>query len=247
MIRIIIIDDEPAAREIIREYLAHCTDVVVAAEYPDGFTGLKGIQEIKPDLVFLDIQMPKLTGFEMLELLETRPEIIFTTAYDQYAIKAFEQNAADYLLKPFSRERFEDALNKVRERIATGKSGLAIDRIIADTEGAREPISRIAVKARDGIRLIPLEHIFFLEAQDDYVMICLKEEKFLKQKTMHYFETHLPVSDFIRVHRSYIVRLDQIVRVEPYEKSNGIAVLRDGRKVPVSRSGLSRLKELLDR
>lgn len=247
MIRALIIDDEENARGIIREYLEDHPEVIVEGEYADGFSAFKAIQELNPELLFLDIQMPKLTGFEMLELMDKKPEIIFATAYDQYAIKAFEQNAVDYLLKPFSKSRFDDALKKAKERIRDAGGINPAGKLAEAMERSGEPLGRMVLKSRTGIRVASLDQVIFIEAQDDYVMVYLKDEKYLKQKTMQYFEDHLPGTDFLRVHRSYIVRLDQISRVEPYEKSSGIIVLKDGRKVPVSRAGLARLKDTLDR
>lgn len=247
MIRALIIDDEENARGIIREYLEDHPEVVVEGEYADGFSAFRAIQELNPGLLFLDIQMPKLTGFEMLELMDKKPEIIFATAYDQYAIKAFEQNAVDYLLKPFSKARFDDALKKAKERIRDAAGINPAGKLAEAMERSGEPLGRMVFKSRTGIRVASLDQVIFIEAQDDYTMVYLKDEKYLKQKTMQYFEDHLPGTDFLRVHRSYIVRLDQISRVEPYEKSSGIIVLKDGRKVPVSRAGLARLKDALDR
>jgi two-component system LytT family response regulator len=246
MYKAVIIDDESYAREIVKEYLDKYNDIGIAGEFSDGFSGLKGINELSPDIVFLDIQMPKLTGFEMLELLDKRPAIIFTTAYDQYAIKAFEENAVDYLLKPFSEDRFNEAVSKAIKKISSGASGSDAEKLEKHFSISQEVLNRIVVKHRTGIKVIPVDQVVCLEAQDDYVMIHLTGEKYMKQKTMKYFEDHLDMSRFIRVHRSYIVKIDQIRKIEPYEKSAGIIVMHDGRQVPVSRSGLSRLKEVLD-
>ncbi len=246
MYKAVIIDDEEFARELIRESLEIFDNIEICGEFSDGFSGLKGITDLKPDLIFLDIQMPKLTGFEMLELLDDRPEIIFVTAFDQFAIKAFEQNAVDYLLKPYSEKRFRKAVSKALKSIQAGKSrplGRGIDQTIEDQTGG---IDRVVVKQRNGIKIIPVEEIVYIEAQDDYVMIYTKDSKFLKQKTMKFFENHLDKKLFIRIHRSYIVKIDQITRIEPYEKSAGIVILKDQRTVPVSRSGLSNLKKMLD-
>jgi two-component system LytT family response regulator len=217
----------------------------MAGEYEDGFSGLKAINELKPDLVFLDIQMPKLTGFELLELLDHQPAIIFTTAYDQYAIKAFEHNAVDYLLKPFSKDRFGEAIRKALERISKGDRD-AVNKLVVHMDAVAEPIHRIVVKNGPRISVIPVDEIRYVEAQDDYVMIYTSGKKYLKQKTMKYFETHLPEADFIRIHRSYIVRITEIAQMELYEKDSYIVFLKDGTKLPVSRTGLPRLKESLD-
>lgn len=245
MIKVIIIDDEPMAREIIREYLGE-REVEVSGEFGDGFSGLKGIQELKPDLVFLDIQMPKLTGFEMLELIEDPPVIIFATAYDEYAIKAFEENAVDYLLKPFSKERFDQALEKAYLRLTTKVEDRGLSNLKASPVPSGEKLRRIVIRDRGEIHIIAVEDVTYLEAQDDYVMIYTRNRRFLKQKTMKFFEENLDKMQFLRVHRSYIVRMDKVDRIEPYEKAAGIVIMKDGNKVPVSRTGLSRIKNVLD-
>ena len=181
----------------------------------------------------------------MLELLDDPPEIIFTTAYDQYAIKAFELNAVDYLLKPFSEERFREAVNKALERLKTRKN-INYSALKQHIDKTTETLSRIVVKTRNEIRLIPADQILYIEAQDDYVMIYTPSGKFLKQKTMKYFEDHLGRDEFIRVHRSYLVRTDQISKLEPYEKNSWLLILKNGVKIPVSRSGYGLLREVLD-
>jgi len=244
-IKTLIVDDEELARSILREYLKSCPDIEVAGEFEDGFSALKAIRELKPDLVFLDVQMPKLNGFEVLELLDDMPGIVFTTAYDQYALKAFEINAVDYLLKPFSEERFRKAVGKAAGRLqAYKKAGFAgLKKHIEKTSGI---ISRVVVKNKGEIRVIPVPEIIFIEALDDYVMIFTNSGKFLKQKTLKHFEEHLPKDDFIRVHRSFIIRTDQLIRLEPYGKNSWIAVLKGSCKVSVSRSGYTLLKDILD-
>jgi two-component system, LytTR family, response regulator len=250
MIRAIIIDDESLARELLKDYIKELGGIELIAECSDGFSGLKAINELEPQLVFLDIQMPKLTGFELIELLDRKPEIIFSTAYDQYAIKAFELNAVDYLLKPFSFERFREAAEKALKRIEAG-SGKA--EIKAKIEKLREhidenegTITRIVVKTRNTIVVLPVHQLNYIEAQDDYVMIYVNGAHYLKQKTLSFYEQHLDPKDFLRVHRSYIVRIDQISKIEPYEKSTWMLIMKSGERVPVSRSGYSRLKEVLD-
>ncbi len=246
MIKTIIVEDEKLARDLIRDYLSKHNDFEIIGEYEDGFSGLKSINELKPDLVFLDIQMPKLTGFEMLEVLEHHPAIIFTTAYDQYALRAFEHNALDYLLKPYSAERFEESLAKVRERIGTGEDQQSISGLIEQKDQQEESIHRVVVKSRSKIHVIPVDTILYIEAQDDYVMIYTPESKHLKQKTMKYFESHLPGEDFVRIHRSYIVRISEISQMQLYEKESYIVILKNGVKLPVSKTGLPKLKSKLD-
>lgn len=248
--RTILIEDEKPARDLLKAYLEEFPQVDLLGEYDNGFDGLKAVNELKPDVIFLDVQMPKLTGFEMLEVLEHTPEIIFTTAYDQYAIQAFEQNAVDYLLKPFSMERFREALGKLElrmEKVAgmEGDKG-SIEKIKIHLANGDEKLHRVVIKKSGKIYVIPTRDINFLEAQDDYVMIYTGEGKFLKQQTMKYFENHLDQELFVRVHRSYIANITCIERIEPYEKSNYILILKDGNKVPVSRSGMQVLKENLN-
>jgi two-component system LytT family response regulator len=247
-ISMLIIEDEKPARNLIRAYLEGNVGISLLGEYDNGFDGLKAVNELKPDAIFLDVQMPKLTGFEMLEVLEYDPEVIFTTAYDQYAIKAFEQNAVDYLLKPFSKQRFQEALGKLESRInskkESGKTG--IEKIKLHLAESDEKLHRVVIKKSGKIHVISTRDINYLEAQDDYVMVYTNDGRYLKQQTMKYFEKHLDSQQFVRVHRSYIANITQIERIEPYEKSNFILILKDGNKVPVSRTGMQVLKENLD-
>jgi|WetSurMetagenome_2_1015567.scaffolds.fasta_scaffold23814_2 two-component system, LytTR family, response regulator len=241
----IIIDDEELARELIKNYLKEFPGIQVIGECENGFDGLKTITDLKPDLVFLDIQMPKLNGFEMLELLDNPPEIIFITAHHEFAIQAFEMNAVDYLLKPYSRDRLINAVNKAMERILSGnvQSG-KISRLVH--QPLTEKLERIVVKSGTKIKVIPVEKITYLEAQDDYVMIYTDEGKYLKQGTMKHYEDHLEESKFMRVHRSFIVRIDQVTQLEPYSKDTYTLKLRNGTSLKVSRSGLKSLKDKLN-
>jgi two-component system, LytTR family, response regulator len=241
----IIIDDEKLARDIIKKYLQQNENIKLTGECTNGFEGIKSINDLKPDLVFLDIQMPKITGFEMLELLDEKPEIIFTTAFDQYAIKAFEVNAIDYLLKPFSLERFNDAVNKVIDKIKISEKGISnYDNLITKVNEFNDSLNRIVVKTNQKIVIIPVEKISHIEAQDDYVMIYSELGKFLKQNTMKYYEEHLNQSEFIRVHRSYIVNINEVKQVELFEKESYKITLKDGSKIPVSKSGYSKIKDI---
>lgn len=243
-IRALIVDDEEPARQLVRYFLEENHHVEVVGECADGFSGLKSIQDLNPDLVFLDVQMPKLTGFELLEILETRPEIIFTTAYDEYAIRAFDMNAVDYLLKPFSQERFNSSVEKAARRISEGKSSSGSYKTLTTERASGAPdISRIVVRKGVSISFIPVSNIHYIESEDDYVMIWHSEGKALKQQTMKYYEESLPGQDFARIHRSCIVALDQIKRIEPYGKDTYMAVLKSGKSLPVSRSGYKILKE----
>jgi two-component system LytT family response regulator len=245
-IRTVIIDDEAPAREIIRHYLKELDYIEVIAECADGFSGLKIISGMKPDLVFLDIQMPRLTGIEMLEVMTEKPEIIFVTAYDQFAIRAFELNAVDYLLKPFPKIRFLEAVKKATEKIRAGMGKKdPASRLLAKKPEPVSPVKRIVVRKGNAINLIPVDQIHYVEAQDDYVMIYHSNGKALKQHTMKFYEDNLPKTDFVRIHRSYIVRVQEINRIEPYGKDNHIAVLKSGNRLPVSRAGYQHLKEEL--
>ena len=244
MSKVILIDDEPLARSVVAEYLEAHPGLEIVQQCGDGFEGIKAIQQHQPDLVFLDIQMPKINGFEMLELLEQPPAIIFTTAFDEYAIKAFEAHATDYLLKPFSQERFDKAIQKwkdqqhANDRTDTGA--------LLETAGQSPTQSdRIVVKNGSKIKIIPVADIYYLEAADEYVKIHTAEGYFLKKKTMGFFETSLGAQQFVRSHRSYIVNVQEITRIEPYEKDNYVAVLKTGPQVPVSRTGYVKLREVL--
>lgn len=241
MIKTILIDDEPLARTITREYLAAYPQIEIVQECNDGFEGVKAITQHRPDLIFLDIQMPKINGFEMLELLDPCPAVIFTTAFDEYAIKAFESHAIDYLLKPFSKERFDKAVQKWLSQ----KETLAPQKIV--TEQIRQPEERNRVVVREGgnIRIIPVNEIQYLEAYDDYVKIFTLKEMFLKKKTMSFYESSLDPAEFVRVHRSYIIRLSQLTRIEPLEKDTHVALLKSGAKIPLSKSGYTKLKSVL--
>jgi two-component system LytT family response regulator len=246
-IRTVIIEDEAPARDIIRYYLKELDYIDVIAECADGFTGLKTISSLKPDLVFLDIQMPRLTGIELLEVLTEKPEIIFTTAYDQFAIRAFELNAVDYLLKPFPKRRFLEAVKKAADRIQSGTGNKEpANQLLAKKPEMASPVNRIVVRKGNAINLIPVEQIKYVEAQDDYVMIHHSNGKALKQQTMKFYEDNLSKADFVRIHRSYIVRVEEIKRIEPYGKDNHIAILQSGDKLPVSRAGFRQLKDELN-
>lgn len=244
MNKVIIIDDEPLARSITKEYLQKHTQLKLMQECNDGLEGIKAIQEHQPDLIFLDIQMPKINGFEMLELIEQPPSVIFTTAYDEFAIKAFESHAIDYLLKPFNQDRFDKAIAKWSEQ----KSNIAeknTQDLLADASQSSSQNQRIVVKIGSKIKIIPVHEVQYLEAADDYVKIHTAEGYFLKNKTMAHFENTLDGQQFVRSHRSYIVNVQQITRIDPYEKDNHVAILRSGIKVPVSRNGYGKLKIVL--
>ncbi|SRR5260221_486100 len=250
IVKAILIDDEPLARMIVREYLQAWPEIIIAQECSDGFEGIKAIQQHHPDLIFLDIQMPKINGFEMLELVEQPPAVIFTTAFDEYAIRAFENHAVDYLLKPFSKDRFDKALRKwIDQRPAAGPDSRAA---AGSTEALLETASqsptqqqRIVVKTGGKIKIIPLEDIHYLEAADDYVKIHTHNGAFLKNRTMSYFEHALDPTQFVRTHRSYILNIQQVTRIDPYEKDSHLCILQSGAQVPVSKAGYVKLKSVL--
>jgi len=243
MIKSIIIDDEPLARSIVKEYLQEQGQVELIQECNDGFEGLKAIMQHRPHLIFLDIQMPKINGFEMLELLDEKPSVIFTTAFDEYAIKAFETHAVDYLLKPFTRERFDKALEKFFNQAPIQKKNT--EELLQSATHLPTQSERVVVKTAGKIKIIPITEILFLEAADDYVKINTKEGYFLKNKTLSFFENTLPQQQFVRTHRSYILNVQEITRIDPYEKENHLAILRSGAKIPVSKNGYGKLKDVL--
>ena len=239
----ILIDDEPLARMIVKEYLQHHPDIEVIAECNDGFEGVKAVNQLHPDLLFLDIQMPKINGFEMLELLEGPPAVIFTTAFDEYAIKAFETHAIDYLLKPFSQERFDKAMEKFRSQ--AGQQKEATEKLLRESPKLPSQSERIVVKNGGKIKIIPVPSIQYIEAADDYVKITTVEGSFLKNKTMGFYEKHLPADTFVRIHRSYITNVQEITRIDPYEKESHLAILKSGVRLPVSKNGYAKLKGVL--
>lgn len=242
----LIIDDEPLARLIIQEYLQAHPRIQVVQECGDGFEGVKAIQQHKPDVIFLDIQMPKINGFEMLELVEQPPAVIFTTAFDAFALKAFEAHAVDYLLKPFTRERFDRALERCLEKQQAPLPAPPATGALLET-AAQSPMQqdRIVVKTGNKIQIIPVHEIICLEADDDYVKIHTGQGTYLKNRTMGHFESILDNRQFVRVHRSYMIQVSQITRIDPYQKETFTAILRTGAKVPVSRTGYTRLREVL--
>ncbi|MFW5755977.1 MAG: LytR/AlgR family response regulator transcription factor [Tangfeifania sp.] len=244
-IRTIIVEDEELARNLLKSFLREVENIEVVAECENGFEGVKMINDLKPDLVFLDIQMPKITGFEMLELLDHKPHIIFATAYDQFALKAFEYNAADYLLKPYSKVRLNEAIEKVVGRIKSeGKESEMADKV--SNYPREEYLDRIVVKDRHKINIIPVDEVRYIESMDDYVMIYTSGSRHMKQKTMKYFEGALDPNNFIRIHRSYIVRVGQINEIQQYEKESYIVILHDKTKLKVSKTGYKNLKEVLN-
>jgi two-component system LytT family response regulator len=244
-LRAIIVEDEKPARELVKAFLKEHENIELIGECDNGFDGVKAINEAKPDLVFLDIQMPKLTGFEMIELLDEVPDVIFTTAFDQYAIKAFELSAVDYLMKPFSKKRFSEAIEKVYLRISQNKEKPKIQEFANQVKEDTEEIERIFVKTGSKIDVVPVNEIIHIESEDDYVEIFTPKGKFLKKETMNYLEKVMPKDTFVRVHRSSIINLNHIQKIEKYGKDSSMVILKDGSRVNVSKSRIKDLRSQL--
>jgi len=247
VLRTLVVDDEAPARALLREYLGAHDDIAVVGECANGFDAVKAVPEQRADLVFLDVQMPKLDGFEVLELLDPRPAVVFCTAYDEFALRAFEVNAVDYLLKPFGRERLAEALARVRERLAAGTPAPAPP-ATALAAAARPPgrwLERLLVRDGANVHVVPIEKLDYVEAQDDYVAIHAEGRSWLKHEPLAAVAAALDPDRFVRVHRSYVVAVDRIARLELYAKDSRVAILADGRQLPVSRAGYTRLRELM--
>jgi two-component system LytT family response regulator len=245
-IRAVIVEDEELARQILREMLKTHPRIEIVGECTNGFEAVKLVPELKPDLLFLDVQMPKLDGFEVLELVGHDMAIIFVTAYDEHALRAFEVHAVDYLLKPFAAERLEAALDRARQRLGV--------KTVADpselASAARQPghyAERIVVKDGTRVQIIPVSKLDYAEAQDDYIALASQGKKYLKQQSISSLEACLDPKNFLRIHRSYVVNLERVSKVEPYGKDTHVAILSDGARLPVSRAGYARLRALLDR
>ncbi len=241
--RAIIVDDEELARGVIREHCAAHPDITVVAECANGFEAVKAIAELQPDILFLDIQMPKLTGFEVLDLLERRPAVVFVTAYDSFALKAFDVHAVDYLLKPFSKERFEEALRRAVAG-ADAQSG-AIAGLLHEARTGSRRMERILIRDGPKVHVLPVDTVTYIEAQDDYVAVHAGGKSHLKQERLTDLEAALDPARFVRIHRSYILNIDSLVRLEAFARESHVAILRDGTRLPVSRTGYDRLKGLL--
>jgi len=241
-LRVVIVDDEELARQVLRDHLASHPEIEIVAECADGFEAVKAIGETSPDLVFLDVRMPKLDGFEVLELIDPRPAIIFVTAYDEYAVRAFDAHAVDYLLKPFDPARLDRALRDVRQRL--GPRGPAAE-LAAAARPPEKQLQRIVVKDGARVHLVPLEKLDYVEAQDDYIALHSGGKTYLKQQPIASLEATLDPARFVRIHRSAIVNLERVARIEPYAKESRIAILHDGTRLPVSRTGYARLLEAM--
>ena len=248
--RIVIVDDEPLARSVVREYLEKQPGTEIVAECANGFDAVKAVSELSPDVLFLDVQMPKLNGFEVLELLGRDVAVVFITAYDQYALRAFEVHAVDYLLKPFSEERLAEALERTRERLrvapaGSGREPLDVDAFVAQARPRQGPLERVLIRDGPQVHVIPVERLDYVEAQDDYVSFKADGRQYLKDQTLASVEASLDPARFVRIHRSYLLNIERIARVELYAKDSRVAILRDGTRLPVSRAGYARLAKLL--
>jgi len=240
MIRAVIVDDEPLAREVLREYLAADEEFEVVAECANGFEAVRAVTQHDPDVLFLDIQMPKLDGFEVLALLDRSPAVVFVTAHDEYALRAFEVHALDYLLKPFSEERFRAVLERIKRR-----GPRAAPATLAASLRAK-PLQRIVVRGEEGsIQVIPAARVDYVEADDDAILIATGGAKIRKQQSIGDLAAELDPDRFVRIHRSYLLNIERIEKIELYAKDSRVAILRDGTKLPVSRAGYARLRELL--
>ncbi len=240
MIKTLIVDDEPLAAGLVKEFLSAYPQFEVVAICHDGFEALKAIQLFQPELIFLDIQMPKITGFELLELLENPPAVLFTTAFDQYAVQAFDVKGIDYLVKPFSEARFAQAITRFLSQQKTKTVPEAVDYPVSEDRN-----KRIVVRVKNEIKIIQTQEVRYFEAEDDYISIHTQEGKFLKKMTMKQLEESLDPEKFARVHRSFLVNLQEVAGLEPYEKESYLLRLRSGQKIPVSKSGYARLRQVL--
>lgn len=246
--KVIIVEDEKPARDLLLHFLKDFHELEVVAECCDGFDGAKAITKHDPQIVFLDIQMPRINGFEMLELIdrEAVPLIIFTTAYDAYALKAFDHGAVDYVLKPIDRERLKKAVEKAMNMLRAGESAQpGLNQLLKNGLGAGKYLDRIVLRSGEGIQVIHQEDIVAIEARNDYVIVSTMQNDFLKKKTLKYYEDNLDPANFIRIHRAHIVRLDALVKIEPYTKDSYVAFLKNKRKAAVSKAGYSVLMKRL--
>jgi two-component system LytT family response regulator len=243
----VVVDDEALARAVVREYAAGDPGVEIVADCANGFEAVKAVSELKPDLVLLDVQMPKLDGFEVLELLGRDQPVIFITAYDQYALKAFEVHAVDYLLKPYSLERFQEAIGRARARLraTAGVPSDDLDDLLKDVRPRSTPAGRVLIRDGANVHVLPVDKIDYVEAQDDYVAFKSEGKQYLKDQTLSAVEQALDPARFVRIHRSFILNIDRLSKVELYAKDSRMAILRDGIRLPVSRAGYARLSQLL--
>jgi two-component system, LytTR family, response regulator len=246
LLRVLIVDDEPLARAVVREYLANLPDIEVVAECGNGFEAVKAVTELHPDLMFLDVQMPKLDGFEVLELVGRDVAVVFVTAYDEYALRAFEVNAVDYLLKPFGPERVAEALVRARARLRRGER-VPVQEITQIARPNQGHAGRVLIRDGPRVHVIPVEKIDYVQAQDDYVCFRYEGKEYLREQTLAEVEASLDPQKFVRIHRSFVLNVDRLARVELDARENRIVILTDGHRLPVSRAGYRRLNEVLQK
>ena len=244
LLRVIVVDDEALARALLRELLGAHVDIEVIAECGNGFEAVKAVTEKKPDLLLLDIQMPKLDGFDVLELIGTEVPVIFVTAYDQYAIKAFQVHAVDYLLKPFGAERLAEALTRARARIGA-REALPAKALVSEARAARTPLERILIRDKADVHVIPVAKIDYFESQDDYVSLKVGDKTLLTEQTLSELELLLDPGRFVRIHRRYLLNVARLAKIEQSMTDSRVAVLQDGTEIPISRSGYAKLREIL--
>jgi len=244
-LRVAIVDDEPLARAVLFEFLSAEANVEVVAQCANGFEAVKAVSELTPDLLLLDVQMPKLDGFEVLDLVGKDVAVVFTTAYDRYALRAFEVHAVDYLLKPISAERLSEALTRVRERLGRGERATPPDMMAAAAQPREGHAHRVLVRDGPRVHVIPVDKVDYVQAQDDYVCFRSEGKDYLKEQTLAETEASLDPAVFVRIHRSYLLNLSRLARMDQDERENRVAVLTDGKRLPVSRAGYTRLSSLL--
>ena len=243
-IRAVVVDDEKLSRVLVREYASGHDDIEIVAECANGFEAVRAVNDLKPDLVFLDIQMPKLDGFEVLELIGPDVGVIFVTAHDAHALRAFEVHAVDYLLKPFGSERFAEALDEARGRLARALP-TPVSRVVASARAAGTYLRRILIRTGARVDVVPVGSVDYIRARDDYVGVVSGGKERLKQQTLAELEGQLDPARFVRVHRSFLLNVDRLTRLGPATRDSYVAVLEDGTELPVSRRGYRRLSELL--
>lgn len=244
-IRAIIVDDEALGRESLKSVLRDFPDIEVVGECADGFEAVQAVQQLKPDLLFLDIQMPRLDGFDVVELLgKETPFIIFVTAYDEYALRAFDAQALDYLLKPVKKERLHKSIERLQGQIqARARESMA--NLVQKHRRDQAPLGRLLIRDNTQVAIIPVGEIVYIEAQDDYVKIFTQQKTHLKSETLGSLEQKLDPTIFCRIHRSYILNTDFLTAIEPYTKDCRIVKLKNGKTLPLSKTGYDRLLELI--
>jgi two-component system LytT family response regulator len=242
-IRAVVVDDEELSRVLVRDYLQAHPDIEIVAECANGFEAVRVVNDLNPDLLFLDIQMPKLDGFEVLELIGNDVEILFITAFDEYALRAFEVHAVDYLLKPFSAERFGEALNRARARLSEPSENTALQQLVRRETGAQ--LDRVLIRNGAKVHVFGVEQIDYIQAADDYIGFVVDGKEYLKHQTLGAIEQQLDPNRFVRIHRSSILNIDRLARIELYSKDSYEAILNDGKRLPISRAGYARLQELI--